>query len=95
MGENLPMGMSESQAYTDLAFTVEPGDVLLLYSDGITECHSPENEMFGDERLVSIVESCHRQAPDELLNTIREAITSFSGRQEFNDDVTCLAISIN
>jgi PAS domain S-box-containing protein len=94
-GDNLPMGMIESWTYTAVSFTVEPGDVLVLYSDGITECSSPDNELFGDERLVSLIESCHRQKPGELLETIREAITSFSGRKVFNDDVTCLAISIN
>ena len=94
-GDNLPMGMIESWVYTAVSFTVEPGDVLVLYSDGITECNSPDDELFGDERLASIVESCHGQEPDELVNSIRESITSFSGRQEFNDDVTCLAISIH
>lgn len=94
-GENLPMGMIEKQEYKTVSFAVEPGDILVLYSDGITESSSADNELFGDQQLAGLIETHHSMVPEELMRIIRESVSSFSGRDGFDDDATCIVIRID
>ena len=50
-GDNLPMGVREGEIFDQISIPFEPGDLLLLYSDGITEARNPAKELFGVERL--------------------------------------------
>ena len=58
-GENLPLGVSEREIFEQIRSPVEPGDVLLFYSDGLTETRNAAGELFGIERLAE----CVRQHP--------------------------------
>ncbi|MCF8383058.1 MAG: SpoIIE family protein phosphatase [Chlorobium sp.] len=93
-GSNLPIGMMEQEEYSEDTFPVENGDLLVLYSDGITESRSPEGEMFGIERLSSIIEK-HSELPVcRIIDIIRQELTAFCLSESFEDDVTCIIISI-
>jgi PAS domain S-box-containing protein len=94
-GENLPMGMIGEQEYTPVSFTVETGDTLVLFSDGITESSSRDNEMFGDEKLAALVETNHMLEPADFLETLKAALSSFSEQDAFKDDATCIVIRID
>ena len=54
-GDNLPLGVREGEIYDQISVPFEPGDLLLLYSDGITEARNPAGELFGVERLEECV----------------------------------------
>jgi sigma-B regulation protein RsbU (phosphoserine phosphatase) len=71
------------------------GDSLLLYTDGVTEVLNISNEQFGQERLAELVEQhADRPAPD-LLQAIRQAVSTFGGSRPLMDDVTMVALKIS
>lgn len=71
------------------------GDSLLLYTDGVTEVLNIGNEEFGQERLGELVQQyADRTAPD-LLQAVRQALSSFGGNQPLVDDVTMVALKVS
>jgi sigma-B regulation protein RsbU (phosphoserine phosphatase) len=71
------------------------GDSLLLYTDGVTEVYNLRNEEFGQERLAALVQQhADRTAPD-LLQAIRQAVSTFGGDRPLVDDVTMVALKIS
>ncbi len=86
--------MIERQQYTESSYPIEENDILVLYSDGITESRSPDTTMFGIDRLAAIIQEHHELPADTLVETVRTMLSDFSGRKTFDDDVTCLVIRI-
>ena len=93
-GENLPLGVSEHEIFEQVSVTVEPGDVLLFYSDGLTETRNAAGELFGIERLADCVQQHGHLPPRELVESIRLAAVEFAGSERFGDDLTCVAVRI-
>jgi sigma-B regulation protein RsbU (phosphoserine phosphatase) len=78
--------------YVEVPF--QPGDRLVLYSDGITECTNNHNEEFGDERLVDYLASAAGNSMDLLLNGLEQRLEHWRGSTEFYDDVSLLAVEL-
>ena len=93
-GENLPLGVSESEIFEQLSVAVEPGDVLLFYSDGLTETRDAEGELFGVERLSDCLRRYGRLEPRELIERIRLEAVAFASSERFGDDLTLVAVRI-
>ncbi len=93
-GENVPLGVSQSEYYRQVSVAFEPGDLFLFYSDGVTEMRNEAGEFFGLERLGKFMEENGRLPPEELVRGIRRAVVSFSGREVFSDDVACVVMKI-
>ncbi len=93
-GQNMPLGFSESEVYTQLSQSIEPGDVFVFYSDGITEAQDADGEQFGRERLMALVRDNSARTPEELVQALREGVVAFSGSDRFADDLTCVAVQI-
>jgi anti-sigma regulatory factor (Ser/Thr protein kinase) len=93
-GSNLPLGMRREEVYEQLRVSLDSGDKLLLYSDGITESRNPAGELFGEDRLVQCLKNNHELEPDELIQAIRGAAFTFSGSTSPSDDLTCVAIAV-
>jgi len=91
-GENLPLGLIEHQEYHAMSFPVQPDDILVLYSDGISESFSPDQEMFGNEQLTGLIESNHMLPAQAIIEKIQTTLSGFAGREIFDDDVTCIVI---
>ncbi len=76
------------EAYRIIRFQLDPGDRLLFYTDGLTE-QSSEIDAYGEERLYSFLETHHDKIPSEdLCSRMIGDVQAFSGRAEFDDDVT-------
>ena len=83
------LGAFPGLPYAEMAITLEPGEGLLLYTDGLTEAENPEGEAFGLERC------CHLTTPsdpDQLLNGLLEAWRAFSALDPPADDCALLAL---
>lgn len=89
----LPMGfLTDFKIPTARPIKLEPGDLLLLATDGAIELRNEKNKMFGRQRLEQIVrDNRHLPAP-EMLNVIRDAITSFHADEHPPDDITLLLL---
>jgi phosphoserine phosphatase RsbU/P len=93
-GDNLPLGIRDGEIFNQIAVHIEAGDVVLFYSDGITEASSKAGELFGTERLTDCVRSNAALGPEALVDAILAAVTAFAGSDRLTDDRTCVAIAI-
>ncbi len=83
-----PFGLFESAAYATGARTLAPGDLLALFTDGITEAPAPDGEEFGAARLAELLRA-HRERPLEaVIAAVLDALRQWSGPVDAHDDVT-------
>jgi phosphoserine phosphatase RsbU/P len=76
--EGVPLGLLESREYEEVAFQAEPGDTIVLYSDGITDHVNAAGTEFGRGRLAQIVRSHCGASADSLILTIFQELDKFS-----------------
>jgi phosphoserine phosphatase RsbU/P len=93
-GDNLPLGVRDGEIYEQIRVPLHPGDVLLFYSDGLTETRNSAGELFGIDRLAECVRAHGRLDPEALIEEIRRAAVAFSSSETFGDDLTCVAVRI-
>ncbi|MGC8916661.1 MAG: PP2C family protein-serine/threonine phosphatase [Thermoanaerobaculum sp.] len=87
------LGPSDKASYVRGFVRLEPGDVLVMYTDGITECpHHRTGEEFGLERLVRLVRRHRHEPAREIVKTIFDATASFSGQGTPSDDQTVVVV---
>jgi len=84
------VGAFAGATYDESTLTLKPGDLLLCYTDGITEPENPYGEMFGEERLIDLVKKHVQREDHEILRIILEAVRSWTGTPELQDDMTLL-----
>lgn len=93
-GFNLPLGFSSSEVYEEGEYSYAPGDVFLLYSDGVTEARNSDGKMFGIERLQQLLVDKYLLSPQLIVEAVRDAVTSFVGSSVLADDLTCVCIKV-
>jgi len=90
----LPLGLFADAEYDEVTFHVEPGEVFLFYSDGISDAESESGETFGSGRLADVLKS-HRAAPaGEIVDEVFAEVRRFVGRREALDDQTVAVLKI-
>jgi sigma-B regulation protein RsbU (phosphoserine phosphatase) len=89
-----PIGIIGFQGSRSQTIALEPGDTLVFYTDGITEAHSPNDDLFGLNRLVYIVESRATDSPEVLQQYIQSEVVNFWRHSPGRDDATLLVIKI-
>lgn len=94
-GENLPLGLIDHADYSEITVTLERGDTLLFYSDGVTEAEDNKGECFGAERLMQILKTNESLSPDELVKKVKAGVIEFTSSQVFADDFSCIAVRID
>ncbi len=71
------------------------GDRIILYTDGIIEASSPENELWGDERFADFIQKNLDLPPEACADALINELSKWTGQQEiFEDDVTFIIIDI-
>lgn len=90
----IPIGFFPDYVYTDREFQLEPGDSIVLYSDGVNETANPEGNMFGVSRIEKHFSTLEKEASGEILERLAGELRGYSGRKEFEDDVTVLLVSV-
>mgnify|MGYP000969799619 CR=1 FL=1 len=93
----LPLGIMDDETYGESSITLERGDVLLLYTDGITEAMAPTDssgtrELFGVERLDAEILSCSECRAQIAVDRVRAAVEGFVRSTPPTDDQTIVAI---
>ncbi|MCB9760058.1 MAG: SpoIIE family protein phosphatase [Alphaproteobacteria bacterium] len=90
----LPVGIdADIQDFVESArLRLEPGDVVVLYTDGITEAENPAGEQYGVERLCAAATRTHRQPAADIKRAIIEDVMAFVGEQRVFDDITLVVI---
>ncbi len=86
------VGGMEGVKYKEYTLSLAPGSKLFLYTDGVPEATSAENELFGTERMLAALNENAAAAPQELLRGVRRAVDGFVKEAEQFDDLTMLAL---
>jgi len=90
----MPLGWFGGLSLQEGSMDLEPGDRLVLYTDGIVECTGPGGEMYGEERLISFITGHGDDDPKSFLDGLIAEITAFAGSATFHDDITCLVLDL-
>ncbi len=90
-GNGPPLGFFPNQVWPGQKLQLAPGDGIVLFSDGVTECLNTADEEYGDERLVALV-SAQRGDAEFVVQAVMADADAFAGGAEQSDDITCLAV---
>jgi serine phosphatase RsbU (regulator of sigma subunit)/anti-sigma regulatory factor (Ser/Thr protein kinase) len=88
----LPLGVQRILSCRTKEINLDPGDVLLLYSDGVTEAEDSAGDIFGAQRLSDIMEAVHPASAEIQIKTIIEAVETFCGKSPIRDDLTMVLV---
>lgn len=86
------LGLLPSASYQQGSVRMDPGDILVLFSDGIAEAHNSRDEEFGEERIIEVARNCFDRRADTVRNAILSAVEAFTGRAIPEDDRTLCVI---
>jgi serine phosphatase RsbU (regulator of sigma subunit) len=91
----MPLGVLPNTAYDAVPpLTLEPGELVLLLTDGLVEAHTAEQVLFGSDRLLELVQTHHRRPAREILATLFAAVPAFCGSAVPGDDMTAIVIKV-
>ncbi len=88
------LGVVPGAAYEEATVSLEKGDSILLYSDGISEAFNENHEQFGLERLISCFAGHADQAVENVAEAVFRGVDNFTGNAEQSDDVTVLCMKM-
>lgn len=91
-GTGIALGMFEGSTYDAITTTVNHGDLLVLYSDGITEAENPAGEPFEESGLERFIAARGRETPATLAPAILQAVEAHARDSRFTDDLTVLIL---
>jgi len=88
----LPLGIKRNAEYREGRTQMQMGDVLVIYSDGVTEAASPTGEEFGATRLYEVVSRNMEASAAGVRDRIESALTKFSQGTQAADDITLVIV---
>lgn len=84
------IGLAESFVFRSETVVLQPGDLLVLYTDGVTETMNAAREEFGENRLAEFAQQHAAQPPQDFIRALRLALNEFSAEHARHDDVTIM-----
>ncbi len=91
-GGGIILGIVPFAKYQDFRIRMEPGDTLVLYSDGVTEAANPADVDFGEDRLGELVASMRGRPASEVVAAVQAAVANFSEGAPQADDITVVVM---
>ncbi len=95
--QSMPFGWVPEESFVSLTAALDPGDRIVLYTDGIIEARDHDNQMFGDRRFHDLIIRTQDSPPEEAADAIMRAVTEWSGKadgESLADDVTLVVIDV-
>jgi len=86
------VGINPQAVYQVATRYFNPGDMLILYTDGVTEANNPAQEEFTEPRLLAFINQQEEQAASSIVTKIRDAVHDFAAGAEQSDDLTLLVL---
>jgi len=90
--ENIPLGIELKEIYKTGVTRLEAGDLLVIYTDGVTEARNDDQEQFGEARLLSLLQAVGQEGSAHTLSNIMHVLDDFVGGAAQHDDITCLIV---
>ena len=92
--EGLILGVRKEVFFEEKQTRLESGDLLMLYTDGITEAQNEAGELFGSARLCTILSSMHACRPQEIIDAVRSEVAQFTGTRAMVDDAAMVVMKV-
>jgi phosphoserine phosphatase RsbU/P len=90
--DNMPLGIELKESYKTGFTRIEPHDLLVIYTDGVTEARDESRNEFGEARLLSIVQLAGQERSALTLSNIMRTLDEFVGAAPQHDDITCMIV---
>jgi sigma-B regulation protein RsbU (phosphoserine phosphatase) len=90
----LPLGILASASYESASLVLQPGDWLVIYTDGVVEAMNQRDEEYGEQRLLQVLNAGAAITPDEMLRRLMSDVDAFVGPTPQHDDITCLLVKV-
>jgi serine phosphatase RsbU (regulator of sigma subunit) len=88
----LPLGISSTAKFPSTQVELQPGDTLVLFTDGVVEAFNSAGEEFSDSRWVNLIRGLPRLAAQDTLRSLMKSVEDFVGATRQSDDITCLVL---
>jgi phosphoserine phosphatase RsbU/P len=90
----LPLGIRDEAAYDSGSAVLQPGDWLLIFTDGLVEATNDSDQEYDETRMLNVLNAGTNTAPSELLHRMMADLDIFVGATPQHDDVTCMLIKV-
>lgn len=91
--ESIPLGIEISEKYDAGVTYLQPHELLVIYTDGVTEARNERGEQFGEARLLALLQSRFEERASATLAMIMKHLDEFVGPADQHDDITCLVVT--
>jgi len=92
MATGIPLGIDQDASWRQASIQIEPGDSLILYTDGVPDAQNSEGEFFKERRLIDVAQKWIGFSAQELQKAILEEVENFVGAAPQFDDITLLVL---
>jgi phosphoserine phosphatase RsbU/P len=89
------LGLFDHASYEEETLTLQPGDLIVLFSDGVTEAMNAENEEFTDDRLIACANAHRGQTPQQMVDALLADVHAFCAGESQSDDITVVMVRYN
>jgi phosphoserine phosphatase RsbU/P len=91
----LPLFTGEPLTYPSGRVLLQPGDLLIIFTDGVVEAVNNAGDEYGEARLIACIQTARPQSSDETLKQVMADVNTFVGYARQHDDITCLVLRIS
>ncbi len=92
--EGVPLGLLDGREYDEYSFEAKPGDVILLYSDGVEDQQNPAGEAYGRGRAAKVLKASHNKRARKIVEAFLSDLDRFSEGGSLTDDQTLIALKV-
>ena len=94
-GERLPLGIKEDVAYQEREIALQTGDVVMLYTDGVTESKNAKEELFGEDKVEEMIKKVDAEQPSkEIIAGMFKYLQQYAGSAPQHDDMTVVVVRV-
>lgn len=98
-GKGMALGLTKGKVFDDFIeekqLYLKKGDVLILYTDGVTEMMNENKDEFGLKQLKKIISKCKNENANKIINNIHKKIEQFAGKADQHDDITIVVVKMS
>ena len=91
-GDSFPLGILDEANYEETSLQLNAGDRVVLYTDGVVEAMNGQEELYGFDRLIEVIENSPSKTAELLLEEIKQNVSQFTGDTPQHDDITIIVI---
>jgi sigma-B regulation protein RsbU (phosphoserine phosphatase) len=88
----VPLGILSGLAWSTARAGFQPGDLLVLYTDGVTEAENGAHEFYGSERMIGVIQESLGRSAEEVGEAVVQGVSDFIGREALGDDITLVVL---